>query len=136
MLEANLPRRVCLAKRMTLRIWFVGLLIGIGYLSPTAAREPDSVEAVEPGGPGELTKCRDWLVASSCNTYHHISLPPRVAVGDTIPVAFGSHPKEFQFFVARIALKGNHCAIFSEARGDRHGMDKINVAPCHRAGAR
>lgn len=93
------------------------------------------MEAVEPGGPGELTKCRDWLVASSCNTYHHISLPPRVSVGDTIPVSFGSHPKEFLFFVARIALKGDHCAIFSEAHGDRHRMDKINVAPCHRAEA-
>ena len=120
---------------MLLRVWIAGLLFAAATVGASTAREPDSVEAVEPGGPGVLTKCRDWLVASSCNTYHHISLPPRVAVGDTIPIAFGSHPKEFRFFVARIALKGDHCAIFSEAHGDRHRMDKINVAPCQRAEA-
>src|SRR5437660_1489640 len=83
----------------------------------------------EPAGSGVLTKCRGWLVASSCRTYHHISLPSRIAVGDTIVVSFGSDPKEFRFFVARIALKGNRCAILSEATGDRHRMDKINVNP-------
>src|SRR5436190_14504378 len=103
---------------MPLRAGIVGLLLWVTVVGAAAAREPDSMEAVEPGGPGQLTKCRDWLVASSCNTYHHISLPPRVAVGDTIPVAFGSHRKEFQFLVARIALKGNHCSMFCEARGD------------------
>jgi hypothetical protein len=118
---------------MPLGAWIAGLLLAVTVVSAAAAREPDSVEAVEPGGPGQLTKCRNWLVATSCKSYHHISLPPRVAVGDTIPVSFGSHPKEFQFFVARIALKGNHCAIFSKAQGDRHRMDKINVAPCYRA---
>ena len=35
--------------------------------------------------------------------------------------------------VARIAAKLGHCAIFSEADGDRHQMDKINVAPCYRS---
>ncbi len=124
---------MCLAKRMTLRIWIVGLLIGAGYLGPAATRQPDSVEAVEPGGPGVLTKCRDWLVASSCNRYHHIALPPRIAVGDTITVTFGSSPKEYAFPVARIAQQGRHCVIFSDTEGDRHHVDKINIAPCHRA---
>src|SRR5690242_12052501 len=117
-----------------LRASFAGVwLAAAATVSPTAAREPDNVAAVEPGGPGVLTKCRDWLVTTSCKSYHHISLPPRIAVGDTIPVSFGSHPKEFQFFVARIALKGRHCAIFSEAHGNRHEIDKINVAPCYPA---
>jgi hypothetical protein len=116
-----------------LRLWIAGLWLAAATAGPTAARELDSVAAVETGGPGVLTKCRNWLVTTSCNTYHHISLPPRIAVGDTISVSFGSHPKEFQFFVARIALKGRHCAIFSEAHGDRHEIDKINVAPCYRA---
>jgi len=108
-------------------------LLTAAAVGPGTARQRDNVEAVEPGGPGELTKCRDWLVASSCKTYHHISLPPRVAVGDTITVTFGSSPKEYAFPVARIAQKGRHCAIFSDAQGDRHQMDKINVAPCYRA---
>jgi hypothetical protein len=108
-------------------------LAAAATVSPTAAREPDNVAAVEPGGAGVLTKCRNWLVMTSCKSYHHISLPPRIAVGDTIPVSFASHPKELQFFVARIALKGRHCAIFSEAHGNRHEIDKINVAPCYPA---
>ena len=95
--------------------------------------QPDAVKAVTPGGPGVLTKCRGWLVTTSCRTYQHISLPSRIAVGDTITISFGSHPKEFGFSVARIDLKGQDCAIFSKAEGDRHRMDKINVAPCYRA---
>ena len=99
----------------------------------SAAREPDSVKAVEPGGPGVLTKCRDWLVARSCKRYHHITLPSRIAVGDTITVTFGSSPKEYAFPVARIAQKGRHCVIFSDTEGDRRHVDKIDVAPCYRA---
>jgi hypothetical protein len=116
-----------------LRAWIAGVWLAAAAVTPSAARDPDEVAAIEPGGPGELTKCRGWLVASSCKTYRHISLPPRIAVGDTIPITFGSHPKEFRFFVARIALEGGHCAIFSEADGDRHKMDKINIAPCYPA---
>jgi hypothetical protein len=118
---------------MPLRAWIAGLLLAGATVGPAAARDPDSVEAVEPGGPGELTKCRKWLVASSCKTYRHITLPPRIAVGDTITVTFGSSRKEYAFPVARIAHEGRHCVIFSEAEGDRHQIDKINVAPCYRA---
>jgi|SRR5689334_24062770 hypothetical protein len=116
-----------------LRASVTGLLLAAVAVGPTIARQADNVAAVEPGGPGVLTKCRNWLVATSCKTYHHISLPQRIAVGDTMSVSFGSHPKEYNFFVARIALKGRHCAIFSENHGDRHEMDKINVAPCYPA---
>ena len=116
-----------------LRAWIAGVWLAAAPVTPSAALDSDEVAAVEPGGPGELTKCRNWLVASSCKTYRHIGLPPRIAVGDTILISFGSHPKEFRFFVARIALKDSHCAIFSEADGNRHRMDKINVAPCYPA---
>ena len=121
------------AKLMRFRIWIAGSVDRRGGFGAARPRGADSVTAVEPGGPGVLTKCRDWLVASSCKTYKHIPLPARIAVGDTITVSFGSSPKEFAFSVARIALKGGHCAIFSEADGDRHEMDKINVAPCYPA---
>lgn len=116
-----------------LRAWIAGVWLAAAAITPSAARDFDEVAAIEPGGPGVLTKCRNWLVATSCKSYLHISLPPRIAVGDTISITFGSHPKDFQFFVARIALKDGHCAIFSEAEGDRHQIDKINVAPCYPA---
>ena len=111
----------------------VGLLLAAATVDPAIAREPDEVDAVAPAGPGILTKCRDWLITSSCKTYHHIDLPPRIAVGETITVTFGSSPKEYAFPVARIAIRGYHCAIYSEALGDRHQIDRINVTPCYRA---
>jgi hypothetical protein len=115
---------------MPYRLWIAVIcLLGLAW-GGAAATE---VEAVTPGGPGVLTKCRDWLVTRSCNTYHHITLPPRIAVGDTISLTFGSSPKEYAFPVARIVLTDRHCAIFSEAFGDRQEMDKINIAPCYRA---
>jgi hypothetical protein len=89
--------------------------------------------AIEPASPGVLTKCRNWLVATSCNTYHHIVLPPRVAVGDTFTVTFGSSPKQYAFPVARIMLRDDRCVIFSERDGDERQIDRIMVDPCHRA---
>jgi hypothetical protein len=114
---------------MATRGWFASLVVA-GSFGVAAA---DAVEAVHPVGPGMLTKCRDWLVASSCRTYHHISLPSRIAVGDTITVSFGSDLKEYGFFVARIAVEGDRCTIFSEANEDRHRFDHITITPCHRA---
>ena len=117
---------------MPFRIRIKGLLLAVLSFGGAAA-QAGAVEAVEPGGPGVLTKCRDWVVTRSCKTYHHINLPSRIAVGDTLTLTFGSSPKEFTFSVARIAAKRGHRTIFSEADGDRRQMDKINVAPCYRA---
>ena len=112
------------------RTWIAAILIIACGLGQAAAGD---VEAVIPGASGVLTKCRGWLVTTSCNTYQHITLPPRIAVGDTIALRFGSSPKDYAFPVARIDLKRHHCAIFSEAERNRHRMDKINVAPCYPA---
>jgi hypothetical protein len=106
------------------------LLIAFGFGEATAG----DVDAVVPGVPGVLTKCRSWLVATSCKTYHHISLPPRIAVGDTVSLSFGgSSPKDYAFPVARIDLKAQHCTIFTETAGGGRGTDKISVAACYRA---
>jgi hypothetical protein len=116
------------------RAWIAGFLIAAGSFGPAAAADQsDTVVAVQTGGPGVLTKCRDWLVARSCHTYHHITLPPRIAVGDTISLWYGSSPKEYDFPVARIALEGDQCSIFSEVGGDQQRQDKIEVASCRQA---
>src|ERR1700758_250674 len=119
---------------MMRRGWIAGLVIAAAHFGPANARQADSVEAVAPGGPGVLTKCRNWLVMTSCKRYHHIDLPPRIAVGDAITVTFGSSPKEYSFPVARSSLKDGQCTIFSEADGERHHVDRIDVAPCYRPG--
>ncbi|MBV9014921.1 MAG: hypothetical protein JO058_04610 [Alphaproteobacteria bacterium] len=116
---------------MALRIWIAGLLIAAAH-SAAAADQSDNVEAVVLTGPGVLTKCRNWLVTTSCHHYHHIRLPERVAVGDRIDIIFGSSPKEYAFPVARIAIENHHCTIYSQAQGNPNLMDKIRVASCDR----
>src|SRR5689334_19281482 len=118
---------------MVLRALVASLLLVIARSGPMTAQE-ENVSAVDSGGPGVLTECRNWLVASSCRTYHHIRLPPRIAVGDAITVSFGGHPKQFRFLVARIALAGDHCTIFSEADQDKH-VDSVEISSCSRAEA-
>jgi hypothetical protein len=122
------------AKLVRYHVWIAAVAVSIACGFGKAAAH--DVEAVAPGASGVLTKCRGWLVATSCNTYHHIALPSRIAVGDTIRLRFGSSPKDYTFPVARIDLKRQHCAIFSQAEGNRHRVDKINVALCYPADQR
>lgn len=117
-------------RRPALPIWLAGFMIAAAGVG--SAAQPNTVGAVTPGGAGVLTKHLDWLVTSSRRTYHHINLPSRIAVGDTITLSFGSSPKTYGFTVARIILKGNHCEIFSRNE-IRHRRDKINVSPCYPA---
>lgn len=118
---------------MRVWVWLTGISIAAGAFAVTAAEPPAAVEAVRPGGPGILTKCRSWLVASSCHRYHHISLPARITVGDSIPLSFGSSNKEFVFPVVRIALEGDRCTLFSNRDGDREHGDKVEISPCYPA---
>jgi hypothetical protein len=113
------------------RKWAMALIIVVTSMG--AAAHSNSVDAVRPGAQGVLTKRIDWLVASSRRTYHHIRLPARVAVGDTITFSFGSSPKTYRFSVARIIMKGNRCEIFSESEIHHH-RDKISVTPCYPIG--
>jgi hypothetical protein len=116
---------------MLLRRWAMALIIVVTSMG--AAAHSNSVDAVRPGAPGILTKWISWLVTSSRRTYHHIRLPARVAVGDTITFSFGSNPKTYRFSVARITLKGNRCEIFSRNEIHHH-KDKISVTPCFPTG--
>jgi hypothetical protein len=105
------------------------------FLSIAAAglAAADGVSAVETPGSGTLTMCRSRLVYSDCNSYHHIAIPQRIAVGDTVSVAFGSNPKEYAFPVARILQTGNACTLLSQASSDADKTDKIEVASCKAA---
>ena len=112
--RAALNRR----RLMAIRTWIAGLLIVGTKLTAAVADQSGAVEAIVTGGPGVLTKCRYWLVATSCYHYHHVRLPPRIAVGDTINLTYGSSTKEYAFPVARIGIEDGHCTIYSEARGN------------------
>jgi hypothetical protein len=112
-------------------VWIAFALTTI--VTSSAVAGVDDVHAVTPGSFGALTKCRGWVITTTCRTYQHMQLPHRVAVGDTIFLEFGTNPKFYWFRVARIDQKAGRCVIFSEAEGHRHRIDKINVPHCHRA---
>jgi hypothetical protein len=98
-----------------------------------AAAAAGGVAAVATPGSGTLTKCRDWLVYESCNTYHHVALPKRVAVGDRIDLRFGSNPKQFTFQVVAIRLHRDSCTLLSNASAAGDKGDRIDVTPCRAA---
>ncbi|HWD60183.1 MAG TPA: hypothetical protein VG308_17995 [Stellaceae bacterium] len=89
---------------------------------PAAA---DEVGAIVTPGQGELTMCP----YSGCNLYHHIKLPPHIAVGDKVRVHFGSNPKSYRFPVVRIVRDGDHCVLFSQT-AETKDIEKIEVASC------
>jgi hypothetical protein len=117
---------------MRFGVWLAGLVIIAGGLD--AAAEPSAtIQAVRPAGPGVLTICRSWLIARSCHHYHHIDLPARVAVGDSIPLSFGSSTKKYNFPVARIAVEDDRCTLFTVKAAKRQHGDKLEIAPCYPA---
>ena len=89
-----------------------------------------AAEAVTTPGSGTLTKCRGWLVYTSCTTYGKIALPARIAVGDRIDLVYGSNPKDYRFHVVGIRRHGDRCTILSDHSGAGVDGEKIEVAPC------
>jgi hypothetical protein len=100
------------------------LLVVAVSCRPIAADEAASIST---GGKGDLTMC-PWA-QMSCNLYHHIKLPPKIAVGDKVRLRFGSNPKQYYFPVARIVRDGDTCTVFSQL-GKTTDVEKIEIASC------
>ena len=105
----------------------------IALLFAAGASAADGIGAIDTAGSGTLTMCQDWLVYNSCRVYHHVALPGRIAVGDSVKLAFGSNPKDYAFPVARISRDGDTCTVLSDASGDPEKANKIEVASCRDA---
>ena len=110
-------RRSCLAAALTLPLF------------AAAAMAAGPAEVVTTPGSGTLTKCRDWLVYQQCGTYHHIALPNRIAVGDSLNLSYGSNPKEYVFRVQRIRHRGDGCILFNEEAGGEEA-ERLEITPC------
>lgn len=115
--------------------WLAGPAVAVGMAAAGASAASVDVQAVMTNGSGRLTKCRDWLITYTCKRYHHVEIPMAVAVGQSITLNFGSNPKQYEFPVARIALDGRRCTLYSEATGDPDAIDRVDVSPCHAAPA-
>jgi hypothetical protein len=99
-------------------------------VTPMAASGASTPRAVTTPGSGGLTICRDWLVYASCGTYHHVTLPRRIVVGDVITLTFGSSDKEYDFHVVGIERHGRTCTIKSRHTGAHNSGEKIVVEGC------
>jgi hypothetical protein len=114
-IEALYPRSAC----------FAAVLLAAAGL--TSARASGGDEAVTTLGQGELTMCRSWVVYQSCNTYHRIKLPQQIAIGDDVPVIFGSNNKEYKFHVTDILRDGERCKILSTASDPKGDGERIEA---------
>jgi len=103
--------------------------IAAGLLAAAYPAAADEVAAISTGGKGDLTMCP----YSGCNLYHHIRLPPRIAVGDKVRVHFGSNPKRYEFPVERIVKNGDSCTAYSQT-GNTEKVEKIEIASCRAPG--
>lgn len=98
-----------------------------------AALAADPVTSVDTPGKGRLIMCRDWLVYTSCWSYHHVAIPARVKVGDNLDLSFGSSNKEITFPVERILQNGDRCDIYDTADGAVRKVNRIKVEGCKAA---
>jgi len=111
-----------------------GSIAVAGLLAAANGAAADELQAISTAGKGDLTMCQG-ILGRECNLYHHIALPPRIAVGDTVALDFGSNEKRFNFPVVRIVKNGAGCTVLSQASGDPATMDKIELASCQDAAA-
>jgi hypothetical protein len=115
---------------MQLRRLVFGLAIA-GCSASAAMAQP--VNTITTPGAGVLSKCFNFLFFRYCNTYHHIKLPSEIAVGDRVPIIFGSNQKSYDFPVLRITLEGDRCTLIGEQQGDPDYVDKLDISPCRTA---
>lgn len=95
-----------------------------------SALAADAVDTVVTPGQGRLIMCRDWLVYTSCWSYHHIAIPTHIKIGDALDLAFGSNNKEISFPVARILREGDRCDLYNTPSGAIRKVNRIKVEGC------
>ncbi len=100
-----------------------------GLFAAVVPSDADDIPSIATPGTGDLTMCS----YRGCNLYHHIKLPNRIAVGDTVRVTFGSNPKDYAFPVVHITRDGDTCTVLSAPADDATPADKIEVASCRAA---
>ena len=104
-------------------------------LAPGMAEE--ALSRIDTPGRATLQVCRSWLVTMSCNAYGRVDVPSRIAIGDRLYLEFGSNPKSMTFAVAAIRLAADGtCTLYTSPPppgADETKVDKLTVAPCHKA---
>jgi hypothetical protein len=106
------------------------IAVALAFSSAPAVAAAAELTAVTTPGSGDLTICRDWLIYNSCDIYHHVVLPARIAVGDQIPLVFGNSDKQYDFRVIGIHRHGKACTILSPRSGAHDRGEHIAIDSC------
>ena len=104
------------------------IAIAVALLLAGTALAEDGPSAIKTPGAARLTMCRSWLLFSTCRDYYNVAVPDRIALGDRLPLNFGSNPKAYEFPVMRIVRQGETCMLLDEPRGD--DGNRIEIASC------
>src|ERR1700756_4856911 len=89
--------------------------IAAALLLTGAALAEDGGSAIKTSGAARLTMCRSWLLFSTCRDYYNVAVPDRIALGDHLPLNFGSNTKAYEFPVVRIVRRGGGtCMLLDE----------------------
>lgn len=115
-------------KRRGRKGWLLAALAFAGLGGSALAG--DAVDTVDTPGQGRLIMCRDWLVYTSCWSYHHIAIPAHIKIGDSLDLLFGSNNKEITFPVARILRDGDRCDLYNTPDGAIHKVNRIKIEGC------
>jgi hypothetical protein len=102
------------------------LLIAGPVVAPAQSR---AAQTVSTSGSGRLKRCWDLLLNSSCRT-HHVQLPDRISVGDTIELDYGSNPKRYRFHIIRIEAGANGRCVLKGSGALLETSEKIEVDNC------
>jgi hypothetical protein len=114
------------------RAMMLAVMAGL-MVAPGPARAAEAMTAIATPGKGRLTLCRSWIVYRSCRSYDKVALPRRIAVGDRVPLNFGSNPKAYEFKVAEIRSRGEGCLLLSDQSGGEEDGERLDVFPCRPA---
>jgi hypothetical protein len=101
----------------------------VGVVATAANVAAADVTTITTPGKGDLTMCPESWMYRSCNLYHHIRLPPHIAVGGKVTLHYGSNPKRYVFPVARIVQDGDSCTVFSQT-DHTDNVENIAITPC------
>jgi hypothetical protein len=100
------------------------------FSTPITAHAQDrTAQTISTSGSGRFKRCWDLPFNSSCRT-HHVRLPERLSVGDTIELDYGSNPKHYRFHIDRIIRAIGGLCVLKGGRVFLEKSEKIEIDNC------
>jgi len=128
--------------RMVAALWTAALatalataLAGAPVQASPAPAVGQNVSLVTTSGAATFKLCRNWVFTHTCREYGNVTVPARIAAGDSFEITFGSNPKTMWFRVKAVLLQDGRCLLIPKhedmpAKGENEPVDMLIVDPC------